>query len=297
MTHRDLFVSAADGLKLYGRDYGPLASPALPVVCLPGLARTSADFGELALALAQDDRRPRRVLAVDYRGRGRSEWDRDWRRYDLKVEADDLLQVLAAAGIHQAVVIGTSRGGLLAMLLSALRPTVLRGVVLNDVGPALEAKGLVRIRSYVGKLPNPRDWADAADILRRLFDAQFPALEDRDWEAMARATWTEKDGRLAGTHDPALAKTLEGLDLETAVPTLWPLFEGLTRVPVLVLRGERSDLLSAETVEAMGRIHPNLETAVVPGQGHAPLLSGRDLLQRIRRFVIRAEETPRPGPA
>lgn len=297
MTHRNLFVSAADGLELYARDYGPPASPALPVVCLPGLSRTSADFDELALALSESERRPRRVLALDYRGRGRSERDTDWRRYDIKIEAEDVLQILAAAGVHEAVLVGTSRGGLIAMLLSALRPTVIRGVVLNDVGPALETKGLLRIRSYLGQLPSPRDWSDGADILRRVFDAQFPAFGAAEWETMARGTWIESEGRLVAAHDPALARTLEGLDVETRVPTVWPLFEGLRRVPLLVLRGERSDLLSAETVEAMARAHPDCETVVVPGQGHPPLLTGRDLMQRIRRFVVRAEETPRAAPA
>src|SRR3712207_6605566 len=131
---RDLFVSAADGLRLYARDYGPDAGAALPVVCLPGLARTSEDFHDLAQALSADPRRPRRVLALDYRGRGRSEWDPDWRNYDVRVELNDVLQVLAAAGIDKAVFVGTSRGGLIVMALGAVRPTLLAGAVLNDVG-------------------------------------------------------------------------------------------------------------------------------------------------------------------
>jgi pimeloyl-ACP methyl ester carboxylesterase len=130
-------------------------------VCLPGLARNSADFHDVALALSRDERRPRRVLSLDYRGRGRSEYDRNWRNYDLKVELDDVLQVLTAAGIHEAAVIGASRGGLIAMALAAARPTLLRGVVLNDIGPVIEGKGLARIRAYVGKLPSPRDYGEA----------------------------------------------------------------------------------------------------------------------------------------
>src|ERR687898_1755817 len=145
----DLFVSAFDGLRLYSRDYGPRFARALPVVCLPGLARTSADFHDLALALSQDGKRPRRVLALDYRGRGRSAYDRDWRNYDLKVELADVLGVLAAAGIEEAVFVGTSRGGLIAMALAAARPAAVRGAVLNDIGPVIEGRGLVRIRGYV----------------------------------------------------------------------------------------------------------------------------------------------------
>ncbi len=151
--YADLFVSAFDGLKLYARDYGSRHAPALPVVCLPGLARNSADFHDLALALSRDERRPRRVLSLDYRGRGRSDYDRNWRNYDLKVELDDVLQVLTVAGIHEAAVIGASRGGLIAMALAAERPALLRGVVLNDIGPVIEGKGLARIRGYVGSCP------------------------------------------------------------------------------------------------------------------------------------------------
>ena len=298
MAHRDLFISATDGLKLHARDYGPRVSPALPVVCLPGMARNAVDFHDLAVALAEEDKRPRRVLALDYRGRGRSEWDRDWRRYALKVEMNDVLHVLAAAGVHEAVFVGTSRGGLLTMMLCAARPGLIRGAVLNDAGPVVEVKGLVRIRSYLGKLPTPRDTREGAEILRRLSDAQFPSFGDAEWGAVARGTWNEDGrGKLALAYDPALAKTLAGLDPEAPLPSLWPFFEGLRRVPVLALRGEHSDILTPETLSAMGDRHPAIEQVVVPGQGHAPMLAGRDLLQRIRRFVIRAEETPRPGPA
>ena len=154
--YADLFVSAADGLRLFARDYGPRTGTALAVVCLPGLARTCADFHELALSLSQDGKPSRRVLALDYRGRGRSEYDRDWRNYDLKVELADVLAVLTAASIEEAMFVGTSRGGLLTMALSAARPALLRGAVLNDIGPVIEGRGLARIRGYVGKLPAPR---------------------------------------------------------------------------------------------------------------------------------------------
>jgi pimeloyl-ACP methyl ester carboxylesterase len=287
--YAELFVSSGDGLRLFARDYGPRAGAGRPVVCLPGLARTSADFHELALALSQDGRRSRRVLALDYRGRGRSAYDRDWRNYDVKVETADVLQVLTAAGIAEAVFVGTSRGGIIAMALSAARPALLRGVVLNDIGPAIEGKGLVRIRGYVGKLPGPADYAQAVDILKKLMSAQFTALSEADWLAWARSTWKEEGGRLVLDYDLGLARTLEGLDLETPLPPLWFLFEGLKRVPVLALRGETSDLLSAETLGAMARAHPRLETMVVPNQGHAPLLQGREVVQQIRRFVARAE--------
>jgi pimeloyl-ACP methyl ester carboxylesterase len=285
----DLFVSAADGLRLYARDYGPRVGQALPVVCLPGLARTSADFHALALALAQDEKRPRRVLALDYRGRGRSDYDRDWRNYDVRIELGDVLQVLTVAGVEEAIFVGTSRGGIITMALSAARPALIRGAVLNDIGPAIEGKGLVRIRGYVGKLPAPANEREAIDILKNLMNVQFTALSEDAWRAYARATWKEDGGRLVLDYDPALMRTLEGPDLEAPIPPLWGLFEGLKRVPVLTLRGANSDLLSAETVEAMKNVHPHLEAVTVPNQGHAPLLQDREIIRQIRRFVGRVE--------
>lgn len=288
---RDLFVSAADGLRLYARDYGPDIGNALPVVCLPGLTRTSEDFHELAEALAHDPEAPRRVLALDYRGRGRSDWDKDWRNYDVRVELNDTLQVLIAAGIESAVIVGTSRGGLIAMALGAMRPTLLRGAVLNDVGPIIDGKGLARIRAYVGKLPQPRNMQEAGQILKRMSDAQFPRFTEEQWERMARGTWHERDGRIILRYDPALMKTLEALDLEMPLPVLWPLFESLLPIPVLAIRGANSDLLGAETLKAMRDKHPRLKAITVPDQGHAPALEG-ELIEAIRSLVAEAERLP-----
>jgi pimeloyl-ACP methyl ester carboxylesterase len=285
-----LWVSASDGLKLFARDYGPPASSALPAVCLPGLSRNSSDFHDLALALAGDAKRPRRVLALDYRGRGRSDYDPDPKNYDLKVELGDVLHVLTAAGVEEAVFVGTSRGGILTMALSAARPALLRGAVLNDIGPVLEAQGLARIQGYVGKLPLPRDLTEGAATVKKIWGGQFPAFTDADWLAMARGTWKEADGVLALNYDPNLAKPLQTIDLGKPLPSFWPLFEGLKRVPVLALRGEHSDLFSADTLAAMGRAHPRFEAVTVPGQGHAPSLAGRDVIETIKRFVAWIED-------
>ena len=288
MDYVDIFVSAGDGLRLYGRDYGPTGAKTLPVVCLPGLTRNAADFHSLATAMAVDSLAPRRVLALDYRGRGRSERDPNWRNYDVRVELDDVRQVLTAAGVAEAVFVGTSRGGIITMALSAVRPALVRGAVLNDIGPVIDGTGLVRIRGYVGKLPQPRSFKEGAEILRKLSDSQFPRLDEAAWEAMARTTWNEENGRLVPAYDPQLMKTLEAIDIETPLPALWHLFEGLRNVPVLALRGANSDLLSAETLKAMATRHPDLEAVTVPDQGHAPLLAG-DLVDRIRAFVARVE--------
>jgi pimeloyl-ACP methyl ester carboxylesterase len=289
--YADLFVSATDGLRLYVRDYGSL-SRELPVVCLPGLARTSEDFHELALALSNGEH-ARRVLALDYRGRGRSDWDKAWRNYDVRVELEDTLQVLTAAGIEEAIFIGTSRGGLITMGLSAVRPALVRAAILNDIGPVIEGKGLVRIRGYVGKLPTPRTFEEASDILRHVMDAQFPAFTRAHWIKMAKGTWREADSRLVPLYDPNLMRTLESIDIEAPPPVLWPLFEGLKSVPVLALRGANSDLLSSQTLDAMRQAHPLLQAITVPGQGHAPMLEG-SLVEMIEDFVESVDEQVRP---
>ncbi|KRE08385.1 hydrolase [Bosea sp. Root670] len=283
------FVSASDGLKLHFRDYGPLAETALPVVCLPGFARTAADFHELALALSQDEAKPRRVLALDYRGRGLSGYDKDWKNYDIRIELDDLVQVLVASGIEQAIFVGTSRGGLLTMALAAARPAMIRGVVFNDVGPVIDARGLLRIRGYVGKLPVPRSFQEGAEILKRLSDQQFPILGEAEWEMMARRTWTDRDGALTPDYDVKLMKVLEELDLEAPLPVLWTYFDALKTVPLLAIRGANSDLLAEKTLEEMAERHPDCEIYTAPGQGHAPLLSTKDMIRRIGKLVARAE--------
>ncbi len=287
-SYRDLFVSAADGLRLYARDYGPDMGDALPVVCLPGLSRTSEDFHDLAQALSGDPYHPRRVLSLDYRGRGRSEWDQDWRNYDVRIELNDALQVLTVAGIEKAVFVGTSRGGLITMALSAARPTLIAGAVLNDVGPVLEAQGLKRIRGYVGKLPAPHTMQEAAQILRQVSGSGFPRYTEQQWEKMARGTWREDGGQLILSYDPNLMRPLEALDLDAPMPDLWPLFEGLKPFPVLSIRGANSDLLTAETLQAMQKRHPRLTALTVPDEGHAPSLEGR-LIQSISQFILEVE--------
>ena len=287
------YVTAPDGLRLHVREYGSSQPNVLPIVCLPGLARTAADFEPLATALAGDRDNARRVLALDYRGRGRSDYDRNASNYMLAVELNDLMAVLTALGIGPSVFVGTSRGGILTMLLAVARPTAIAGVVLNDIGPVIEPKGLLRIKSYVGKLPAPKSFEEGAEILQRLFDAQFPKLDREAWLAAARRMWEVRDGRLVTTYDVNLAQTLKGLDPGQPVPALWKEFDALARVPVMAIRGANSDLLSGATVEAMRARRPDLETIVVPDQGHAPLLAEPDIVRRIAAFVERCEKARR----
>ncbi len=280
-----IFISAPDGLRLHVRRYGQTKWPALPVVCLPGLARTAADFEALARALAGDAKQPRAVFALDYRGRGQSDYDRDISHYSFQTELADVLAAVAALDCMPAVIVGTSRGGILAMLLGALRPSAIAGVVLNDIGPVIEPQGLMRIKGYVGKLPQPRNYEDGAEILRRLFSGQFPKLGHDDWLASARRTFKEKDGALVPTYDVRLAETFEGVDFERPLPALSKEFDALAGLPLLLIRGANSDLLSPLTVTAMRARRSDMETIEVPDQGHAPLLAEADIIAHIASFV------------
>lgn len=278
------FLSATDGLKLHYVDYSPAQESGTPVVCLAGLTRAAEDFEAVAAALAA---RGRRVLALDYRGRGLSDRDPDWRRYSLDVEEEDILATLEAAGVAKAVFIGTSRGGIHLMRFAARRPEILRAGVINDIGPVVDLGGLRRIKSYVGRLPTVGSLPIALAALKLVAGAQFSALTQEEWEAFARSTFAETDHGLELRYDPALSHVLDDIGPDSGPLLFWDEWNALAPIPTLAIRGGNSDLLSLETFDAMTEGHPLLERLTVAGQGHAPLLLDRPTIEVIVDFVER----------
>lgn len=285
----DFFYESADRLRLHARIYDSPGSSALPAVCLPGLTRNARDFHDLALHLARHADSPRKVIAFDYRGRGESARDPDWTHYNIRTEAGDVLIGLERIGITRAAFIGTSRGGLIVHVLAAIRPEVLGPIVFNDIGPVIEPAGLALIRSYLGRIRRPADFADAEAVQRAIHGEAFPALAAEDWRRFVRAIYRDEDGYPVPDHDPALANGLAASDPAAPIPDMWAQFELLRGRPILAIRGENSLLLSADTVAEMQRRHPGLEVETVTGQGHAPLLETGSLPRRIADFLARAE--------
>jgi pimeloyl-ACP methyl ester carboxylesterase len=196
---------------------------------------------------------------------------------------------MTLAGLEEAAIVGTSRGGLITMLMAAMQPTSIGAVVFNDIGPVIQHDGLVRISGYVGRTPLPISWPDAMRMVRDLNRRHFPDIPDSQWEEMARQLYNERNGRPAPGYDAKLGKALSVL--YQPLPHLWPQFEALKHVPILVVRGENSDVLAAATVDEMRRRHPALATVAVANQGHAPLLKDGPTIEAIRHFLLETDAT------
>lgn len=284
---RDVYFSARDGLRLYARHY-PANDPdwaGRPLLCLAGLTRNGRDFQRLAEHLCTRRPRPRDVWCLDFRGRGRSAHDRDWRNYTPFVEMSDTLDLMTVVGLHGIGVLGTSRGGIVAMLMAAMRPGAMSALVLNDIGPVIEMRGVARIIGYAGKMPLPGTWDEAGMLIKEMNHSYFPHVSDEEWGEVAHQWFGERDGRPAPGYDPKLVHSLSDYNPSRPPPAFWPQFLAAGSIPVMAIRGSKSDLLSEETFDEMQVRHPNLQTAVVPDQGHAPLLRDEDTIGRIAAFL------------
>jgi pimeloyl-ACP methyl ester carboxylesterase len=276
------FYRSRDGLQLYYRDYSGDASK-VPVLCLHGLTRNSRDFAALAQHIAP----ARRVIVPDQRGRGRSQYDTHWLNYHPGTYVDDMWTLLQELSVERLVVVGTSLGGLLAMLMAAMRTQMLAGVVLNDIGPEIDPTGAARIQSYAGRLPPVRTWDDAAAQMKMTFGLAMPDYSDERWLAFARQSFNEGDDgipRLAA--DPKIGDAIRSIPTPPgATQAMWLAFGHLRAIPALALRGAHSDLLSAATFERMQREVPSLRAVTVANRGHAPQLDEPDSLRAIDTFL------------
>jgi len=274
------YRSSDDRLDLYARIYdgsGP------PLLLMHGLTRNSTDFEALAAHLA-----PQYTLIVpEQRGRGNSDYDSDPAKYALPVYVGDMFALLAGLDIQHAGLIGTSMGGLIAMMMGATKPGMFSGIVINDIGPVIEDEGLNRIKGYVGTQAPPESWDEAAAYVKKVMQDAFPDVSDEAfWMGFARNNFNEKDGVFAARYDAAISQGMQGENSSAVPPDLWPMWDMLANIPALVIRGAISDLLSAETVAEMGRRHPDNFAAVeVPNRGHAPMLDEAEAVAAIKGFL------------
>lgn len=275
----DRYFTNRDGLRLHYRDYAG-ASDKPPLLCLPGLTRNSRDFAELA-----DRYSPRfRVIALDFRGRAASDYDPIPSRYNPLTYAGDVIELLDQLDLPQAIFVGTSLGGLVTMVLAATAPQRIAAAIINDVGPDVDPAGIDRILSYVGKDVRFASWDEAADTIAANNSSNFERFSHADWVAMARRNCREEYGTIRFDYDMAIAEPFK-----TAGPTpdvdLWPLFAALGAKPLLVIRGEKSDLLTSRTTERMKAVVPAMTLVVVPGVGHAPELSEPEAVAAMDEFL------------
>jgi len=276
----DRYYTSADGLRLHYRDYAPAAPGRLPVLCIAGLTRNSRDFETLAPRIA----RSRRVLCVDLRGRGGSQHDPHWQNYHPGSYLADLALLLAHAGAPRVVLLGTSLGGILSMLMAATQAAAVGGVILNDVGPEVAPEGLQRISTYVGRHSPVSNWAEAVAQTRATYEFALPGLSDAEWLTYARRTFTEVNGVPRLEMDPMIGEAVRAAPA-AAAPDMWPVFAALRAIPTLAFRGATSDILSEKTFDRMAREKPDLQRITVPGRGHTPTLEEAECVAAIDAFL------------
>jgi pimeloyl-ACP methyl ester carboxylesterase len=276
--------TSRDGLQLYYRDY-PGSDDRPPLLCLHGLTRNSRDCEDFA----DRDAGRGRVIAVACRGRGMSERDPQPGRYLPLTYASDVLQLLDELAIERAVFVGTSLGGLVTMLVAGIQPERIAGAILNDIGPDLDQSGLDRIKSYVGKPKRFKDWAEAADYVVEVNRGLPPSNEPDDWVRAAKRICREEGDGIVLDYDMAIAEPFNRPEQpEGGVAfDMWPLYRRLGQVPLLIVRGESSDLLSRATAKAMLDAAPGAQMVTVPGVGHAPDLTEPDAVAAIDDFLAR----------
>jgi pimeloyl-ACP methyl ester carboxylesterase len=280
MAAAEYWFDSQDGLRLFSRVYAAPGADAAVVLCLHGLMRNGRDFEELAPRLAQRCR----VIVPDVRGRGLSARDPDFNNYQIPVYLRDTLALLAGLGAARVTVIGTSMGGLMGMLLAVTQPGLVVRLVLNDIGPEVDPQGLERIRGYAGKSAPVHSWEQAVAQVRSTYGTAWPDLSDARWEKIARLSFrANAQGLPEEDADPLISEPLR--NTSAAAPDLWPLWGGLAGLPMLVIRGAHSDILSEATLARMQRTKPDLKVLSVANRGHAPLLDEPECVAAIDEFL------------
>jgi pimeloyl-ACP methyl ester carboxylesterase len=279
-SYTEKFWVSHDGLKLYARVY-PGPKPVVPsVLCLHGLTRNSRDFEDLAPHL----RHRYRVIVPDVRGRGLSARDPNPQNYQPAIYLQDILSLIDSVDAHRVAVIGTSMGGMLAMMLAVGHRDRVSGLVLNDMGPEVDPVGLERIKGYAGRLPNPKNWDDAIAQTKTMFGSAWPNLSPERWSTLARRGYREAEtGTLRVDADPMIGEMLRAAPAATA--NLWPFWKALRGIPMLAIRGAQSDILSAATFAKMKAENPELQQLEVAKRGHVPLLDEPECMAAIDAFL------------
>lgn len=268
--------TTSDGLSLYFEDNGS----GQPLICLAGLTRNCRDFDPMLPHLDNT-----RVIALDYRGRGKSDYDPNFRNYNIIREGQDVIELMDHLGLERATFLGTSRGGLISMMLAMGQADRMAGVILNDVGPVLDAGGLAVIMTYIGKPPPYKTYAEAAAGLAAFMAEDFPNVPLATWERAAKAQYVETPDGLGLAYDPHLRDALEAQSADGPLPDLWPMFDALKPLPTGVIHGATSNLLTVETLAEMQTRHPDMIARTVPDRGHIPFLDEAEAIEVINAIL------------
>lgn len=285
----DIRFTSYDGISLYGRHY-PGEPHRRPLLCLANITENSRSFAPLAQAIATHEQGQHPVYTLDFRGRGLSENDPNWKNYTPMIEMIDVINFMALNRLHQPVILASGWSGVIVMMMAVMHSTMLGPVIFNDTGPKLETNGLIRAQAFIGRLPVPSSWRKAAQQIKELNKNSFTDLTQDDWLALAHQQYNEVEGRPFTAYDPNLEKSLMMVDVTRGTPVMWEQFDALNHVPILAIRGENSDVLSKKTLEDMFYRHPNLQMFTVANEGHAPRLDDDLSIERIRLFLEKNDD-------